>query len=223
MLHALVYIFCLLLSLTSCAKKRQSVSCANPDPVTGACLRDATSIADPNELKAAYERALQSKVAAERELRYLREKRAEVGRQIDSGERPASDRSFVDAIGETIIKINDRKEQSNSSLPPKPEVNTSKAPVVTLNLKNKNNTGVRPTFTFAHTTGITEIKFNYGAQGKSQVFLSNDFVPTKMQLLEVKIPLELRFKFNDKQHCASIELSKDFDSGNRPMTVGECR
>ena len=227
MLQAIVYNLCLLLIISSCAKKKQGVSCANPDPATGACLRDETSTADPNDIEAILEQALQSQKNMNRELQRLKKEKADLEEQIARGQRPPSDGGLVDTLGQTIIKINEQGAQKGYALSSAPEVDTSKVPAVMLRLENKNDTGVRPTFSFNHTEGVTGIEVNYGGQGNSHVFNFTSFL-TKMQL-EVLIPLELRFKFNDKQLCARIELSKDFESTKallghkeKPMTVGDC-
>ena len=126
-------------------------------------------------------------------------------------------RFHVDILEKTIVKIADNIASSSE-----PQVDTSKVPTVTLKLDNKNNTGVRTFFEFNHVTGVSDIKVNYGGQGNSHVFDSGDFIATKMELSEIKIPVELHFKFNDVQHCASIELSRNFDSGSQQMSMGEC-
>ena len=221
MLHAVVYNLCLLLIISNCAKKKQGVSCANPDPATGACLRHETSVADPNDTEAIMQRALESQEALDSELRRLKAEKATLEKQIASGERPASDQSQADAVGETIIGITERAIEVGFS-PPEPKVDPSKVPAVTLNLENNNHTGVRPIFSFTHVTGVSEVNFSYGGkEDNSLVFNYDNYTSDKIQL-DVKIPIELSFKFSDKQYCAVHELSREFESGNQTMTVSEC-
>ena len=60
MLRAVLYSIGTLLLLVGCAKKKQGIACANPDPATGQCLREATQVVDPNDTAAVLQRALQS-------------------------------------------------------------------------------------------------------------------------------------------------------------------
>ena len=218
MLHAIVYNLCLLLIIGSCAKKKQGVSCANPDPATGVCLREETSVADPNDMEALLEQSSQNLEALNDKVQRLEKEKTELKAQIKRGERPASDQVHVDILEKTIVKIADNIASSSE-----PQVDTSKVPTVTLKLDNKNNTGVRTFFEFNHVTGVSAIEVSYGGQGNSHVFEFTDFTTTKMQLSEVNIPVKLRFNFNGTQHCANIELSRNFDSGSQPMTTGGCQ
>ena len=218
MLHAVVYNLCLLLIIGSCAKKKQGVSCANPDPATGVCLREETSVADPNDMEAVLQRALQNQETLNDKVQRLEKEKTDLEAQIASGKRPPSDQVEVDRLGEKIVKIVDNIARSSE-----PQVDTSKVPTVTLKLDNKNNTGMRTFFEFNHVTGVSDIEVSYGGQGNSHVFNYVDFVATKMQLSEVNIPVELRFQFNGTEHCAHIELSRNFDSGSQPMSMGGCQ
>jgi len=215
MLHAVVYNLCLLLIISNCAKKKQGVSCANPDPNTGACLRHETSVADPNDTADIMQRALESQEKFDAELRRLRAEKATLEAEIASGARPASDQSQVDMVEETIIGIINRG--SEIALSPEPEVDTSKVPAVTLSLENKKHTGVRPIFSFTHVTGVSGVKFKYGGE-ESHVFRHDNYISNKIQL-DVKIPVALSFKFGGQQYCAKHELSKNFESDSQPMTV----
>ena len=220
MLHAVVYNLCLLLIIGNCAKKKQGVSCANPDPNTGACLRHETSVADPNDTADIMQRALKSQEALDSELRRLRAEKATLEAEIASGTRPASDQSQADAVGETIIEL--IENAGDLSLSPEPQVDTSEVPAVTLSLKNVKHTGVRPTFSFTHVTYVSAITFAYGGEdANSLVFKYDRYIDDKIQL-DVKIPIALRFKFGGNDYCASHELSKNFESGSQPMTVSGC-
>ena len=222
MLRAVVYNLCLLLIIGSCAKKKQGVGRAHPDPATGVCLGDEACVADPNDIEAALQRALQNQDTLNAEVQSLRDDKKVIAAEIASGERPNSDGGLLAIMDESIIKISEAGQQRGFSLSPEPEVDTSKVPAVTLRLKNKKHTGVRPVISFTHDTSISAIEFNYGGQeGNSQVFNYGDFVTT-MQISEVNIPVELRFKFNSVQYCASIELSRNFENGSKAMTVGKC-
>ena len=221
MWRAVVYIFCLLLAISGCAKKKQGVGCVNPDPATGACLREETTVSDPDDTAALLARALQSQEAAKQEIARLQKEKADRQAAIDSGERPASDQASVDRIGETIITIAGKGEEQGYLLSPEPTVDTSKVPGVTLTLKNKNKRGVRPEFEFNHVTGVSGIELYYGGKGGSQVF-NFDRAKNKMELSSLKIPVILRFKFNETQHCAKAEINSAYEDGRQAMTVGGC-
>ena len=222
MLHAVVYNLCLLLIISSCAKKKLGVSCANPDPNTGACLRHETSIADPNDTETIMRRAVQDQETLNAELRRLQEEKAVLEAKIASGGGSSSDRDEVNRLDDVIIGI--MGKAGEIGLSPEPQVDTSKVPAVKLNLRHKDKTGVRPNFSFTHVTNVSEVNFNYGDKKvDSRVFRHDDSFTDKKIQLEVRIPVELRFRFGGDNYCARHEFSKDFGEGTQPMTVSECQ
>ena len=222
MWRAVVYIFCLLLAISGCAKKKQGVACVNPDPATGACLREENTVSDPDDTAALLERALQSQEAAEREIARLQKEKTDLQAAIDSGERPPSDQTLVEKVGETIITIAGKGEEQGYSFSSEPVADTSKVPGVILTLKNKNKRGVRPKFEFNHVTGVSGIELYYGGKGGTQVFNFSGRTKEEMELSSLKIPVILRFKFNETQHCAKAEISSTYEDGRRAMTVEVC-
>lgn len=221
MLHAVVYNLCLLLIISSCAKKKRAVSCANLDPNTGACLRHESSVADPNDTETIMRRAVQNSETLNAELRRLQEEKAVLEARINRGEGSPSDQAEVNRLDDVIIGIIGKAGEIGLS--PEPQVDTSKVPAVTLNLKHKDKTGVRPTFSFTHVTDVSEVNFSYGKEkGESLVFKYDYFVEDRIQL-EVRIPVALRFKFGDVLYCASHEFSKNFGEGTQSMTVSKCQ
>ncbi len=222
MVRLVVYSLCLLLSIASCAKKKQSISCANPDPTTGACLSDQATVVDPNDSAAVMERAMASQEQMRLELQRLRNDKAVLEEQIASGQRPASDQTYVDQLAATINGTVARGLEVGWAA--EPEVDTSAVPTVMLSFNNHKNTGVRPKFIFTHVTKVTDIAFRYGS-GDSHVFgQSARFSTDKIQLAGVKIPINLQFKFGGQSYCAKRDLSREFEDGQQVMqtTVGGC-
>ena len=223
MWRAVVYIFCLLLAISSCAKKKQGVGCVNPDPATGACLGEEAAISDPDDTAAVLKRASQSQAAARLEIARLQKEKDVRQAGIDSGERPASDQAKVDEVGEMIIAIVAEGTKKGHLLSSKPTVDTSKVPGVILTLKNKDKRGVRPKFEFNHVTGVSGIELYYGGEGGTQAFNFSGRTRGEMPLTSVKIPVILRFKFNETQHCAKAEINSTYEDGRRAMTVEVCK
>ena len=186
-----VIYLCLLLSLISCAKKKQGITCANPDPVTGACLRDDDMVVDPIEDD------------------YVPYSQQEPNTRYEQQE--------TDGLGETSTT------DTTTEAEPPLSVDKSKAPAVTLILHNPNNEGVRPTFTFAHTDGVTNVNVSYGGEGNTHVFTSSEFAKG-ITLLDVQIPIALSFTFSAQKYCASSTLKHDFfEKGRQAMQVIKCQ
>ena len=206
---------CVLLVLTGCAKKQQGISCANPDPATGACLRDESTVSDPNDTVAILEEAVKSNAEAKREIARLEALIVELEAKKEAGTISDSENNTLAQFVGTLARKKFAKQKA--------KVDTSKVPSVELNLKNKNHTGVRSIFTFSHVTDLGEIFEVKYEDSKSYVFnFGAERLTDKMVLSSVKIPIVLLFMFKGNKYCATTEVNSNFDKGTQPMAVEEC-
>ena len=210
MLRVVVYSIGTLLLMVGCAQKKQGITCTDPDPATGQCLRDATQVVDPLDTEAILQLAQQSQ-----------KKRMEVERQLQEDiaqAKQTGDTQTAAALQQSLTRIITETTEAGLTLTAPPEIDDNKVPAVKLKLQNKNNMGVRVGLSFTHVKNISDFVFYYGGKGRSQVFNFDDFTDDKVQLSDVEIPVLLSFKFKGSNYCAQIDLNYSFEETHWPVS-----
>ncbi len=212
-------LFAVALLVSGCAKEKQGVTCAHPDPVTGTCLREENAVSYHDDAGAIVRRITQQDTAAaQQEVAGLKAESERLYAQIRAGQANAAQRQrhsvlemALERVGQTIG--GDTQE----------EVDIGTVPAVNHDLPNKKWQGVRLNFTFGHVEEVQLGRLTYGGEGQSLVFdFGEDFTKSKMGLSAVKIPVELSFEFDRKTYCATTEINHRYEQGRTVMEVAEC-
>ena len=197
-----------LLLVGGCAKKTHSITCANPDPATGQCLRDETQVVNPNNMEATLEK--NTKIA----MNELREENKRLEKELAAAKQAGNTQQVEET--EKEIKQNKEKiqkqDEGKAAPSAQPMVDENKVPEVKLTLRNKrDNKGVRVELKFTHNKNISDFVFRYGSYGRSQIFNFDNFTHKRVQLADVEIPVRLSFKFKGADYCARVDVSYRFE------------
>lgn len=200
------------LLLAACAKKQpRSAPCANPDPTTGSCPSSENNIVDPSSVD------LQIQQAASERKRLLDERKQLQKERASGSATPARTAKIDEELGvvdSLLAGIADKLLNKAGSAAPAPEVDTSKAPIVTLNLRKRADTteAIIPRFVFSHVEKVTIREIKYGNEGTTPTISDEArFNDKGRKLSEIKIPIEINFDFGSGGHCVRTDISSNFE------------